>query len=278
MLCAPTAASSALPSSSSDPFNESPPSLGDRFEAYSRSGTPLRLILFIVLLSTPSITQQLASFFTCEEVAGRAYMERDLGEECYEGLWVRLAAPVSLLLCLYAVGVPVALFVLLYRYRERLDVRFLHSAYKDEYYWWDCTEQLRKLLLLLCNAVLAPRAPAFYGPTSLSLSFVALSVHLSLQPYKAMRDLWFQTADLAGVCLFFMWNVTLPNEDASDVVAWIYWLYAVCYTLASIIALLSPLCVRAIECWKNSKCGGGRGKSDDSSELHALVPRSRGKK
>lgn len=115
-----------------------------------------------------------------------------------------------------------------------VDVGFLHNAYKDEYYWWDLTQQLRKLVLLLCNAVLAPCTPTYYGPCSLSISLIALCTHLKVEPYKTNRDMWFQTADLVGVTLYFIWTVTPPQDNTADTLAWIYWLYAICYTMASL--------------------------------------------
>lgn len=255
-----------------DPFNESPPDLGTRFESYKQSGIPIRVILFIALTASPSITQQLASFYTCASVGGTAYLALDYTVKCYTGQWTAFAAAISLLLVLFAVGLPVALFVLLYGYRSRLDLAFLHSSYRDEYYWWDLTEQIRKLTLLLVNAVLAPRLPAYYGPLSLSVSVVALSVHLHVRPYRRDRDMWYQTADLVGVALYFLWTLTPAQDDAADNVAWVYWLYAVCYTIATLVVMLQTPVLRAWSFLRSKLSQGAQ--SDASSEADALLPKS----
>lgn len=270
-------ASSGSLHAASDPFAEQPPSFADKIVAYRRSGSALRVTLFVVLLCTPSAMQQLSSYFNCEEVASVVYLVRDFTVRCYTGAWVWFAPAVGVLLCVYAVGVPAALFVLLYRYRETLDVRFLHSSYKEEYYWWDCTEHVRKLTLLLINTVVAPRAPEYYGTCSLALSVVALSIHLKVQAYAKERDFWFQCADLAGICLFFLWSVLATGDtnqvSVADTAAWAYWLFAVAYTCASLTVLVLSFRIKvqtllqAAGCCKRSYSAGG------DSELDALIPR-----
>lgn len=270
-LCAGRAASSAVPSAPELFSESSEVTIADRIISFRKSGTALRLILFIILLTTPSSTQQLASFFNCQRVADAVYLVRDFTVRCYGGEWDAYAAPVSLLFVLYAIGVPLGLFALLYRYRQTLDVRFLHASYRDDFYWWDCVEQVRKLLLLLLNAVIAPRAPEYYGPCSLAVSIVALSLHLNVQPYVKQRDYWFQCADLGGVTLFFLWSVLPPGGHATDSVAWVYWLFAIAYTAASLAALATPLAQRL---WERVACGKrAEAEGEAANELDQLIPR-----
>lgn len=269
-----------MAAASSDPFEEQAPSLADKIVAYRRSGAALRVTLFVALLCTPSATQQLASYFNCQDVAGVLYLVRDYSVQCYAGVWVWLVAPVCVLLCVYAVGVPAALFTLLYRYRDTLDVRFLHRAYRDDYYWWDCTEYVRKLVLLILSAVLAPRAPAYYALCSFTVCVVALSIHLKVQAHARKRDFWFQCASLVGVCLFFLWSLLATDqsqqqEGTADTVAWAYWVFALCYALASLAVLLTPIGKRAIAALRaRGCCKLSRGRDHwEESELDALVPR-----
>lgn len=260
----------------SDPFNEAAPDLAAQLETYKQSGAPLRAMLFVVLVATPSVTRELASFFTCQSVSGASYLLRDFAVRCDSSLWRTFAAPVSILLAFYGLGVPLGLWLLLVRCRHRLDISFLHNAYRNEFYWWELTEQGRKLCLLLLNAVLAPRHPAHYAPVSLAVSVVALAAHLQARPYKTALDAAFQTADLAAVIMFFLWAVTPPEDSGADLVAWLYWIFAVLYTLASLAALMSVPAQRLV-LWLRSRIRRTQhAEPDAESELNALLMKPRG--
>ena len=179
---------------SPDPFREESADFGDKIELYARSGAPIRVAVFIVLLASPSATQALASVYTCQRVVGESYVVRDFAVACYRGIWSAMIVPVSVLFVCYAVGVPLGFFVLLRWYRQRVDLRVLHASYRDTYYWWDCLEQVRKVALLVLSAVLAPRdaTTGLFGPTSLAISMAALCVHCLCRPHRTARDFWFQ--------------------------------------------------------------------------------------
>ena len=147
-----------------------------------------------------SVTRQCAQFFFCERVGDNKVMVSGGGftVRCFTPLWYWFTAPITLWLALYGSGIPVAVFVLLYRYRHQLDLRFIHSSYRDELYWWDCTEYARKLLLLLLSVNwwwLASVTDSPLATLSLAVSFGALSVHLSVLPFRSSQDHWFQTRE-----------------------------------------------------------------------------------
>jgi len=214
--------------------------LDAHLEAYQRDGAVFRVCLFVAFLCYPSVTRQCAQFFFCERVADEWYLEADFTVRCFTPLWYWYTAPIVLWLLLYGAGIPVAVFVLLYRYRHQFDLRFIHSSYRDELYWWDCTEYARKLLLLLLSVNwwwLSSVTDSPLATLSLAVSFVALSVHLSVLPFRSSQDHWFQTVELSGVCLFYLWLVD-SNTSYADTLAWMTFVFASVFCVISLGLLL----------------------------------------
>ena len=64
-----------------------------------------------------------------------------------------------------------------------------------------------------------------------------------------------------------------------DVLAWVYWIFAICYALASVAVMLTPLVMRVVLFVRTQirKCSGsaasGGGMLENQSELDALVPK-----
>lgn len=66
--------------------------------------------------------------------------------------------------------------------------------------------------------------------------------------------------------------ISAQDEAAADTLAWVYWIYALCYTLTSLLVLLQAPVLRLVACVRS--CVVARSNEvEDSSELDALVPR-----
>ena len=111
------------------------------------------------------------------------------------------------------------------------------------------------------------RALSYYAPASLAISIVALTAHFSAEPYTRSADHWFQAADLGGVTLYFMLAVSPPGDSATNVLAWAYWLFALCYTAAVVIALALPLVARV-----RTRLCGTAAAGELEGEQAALLP------
>ena len=97
----------------------------------------------------------IANAFQCYKLAdGQAYLTQDFSIKC-DAAYVGLMYPAATLaLGVYALGIPLLLYWRLREHRTMLrtpaavyTLGFLYRDYKEEYYWWECAELLRKFLL-----------------------------------------------------------------------------------------------------------------------------------
>lgn len=58
--------------------------------------------------------------FNCREVGGVSYLVADMRLQCYDSKWIAVALYAAAMGIVYIVGLPVAVFVLLYRRRALL--------------------------------------------------------------------------------------------------------------------------------------------------------------
>jgi hypothetical protein len=58
--------------------------------------------------------------FNCREVGGVWYLVADMRLQCYDGKWVAVAIYAAAMGILYVIGLPAAVFLILYRHRELL--------------------------------------------------------------------------------------------------------------------------------------------------------------
>lgn len=100
-------------------------------------GPALRLLLFLFLLLYPYVSTLLVQFFQCQQVNGIYYLVADYSSNCFDSLWKKMLGPELLLVVLYPLLGPLAIFLLLKWKRKVLNVRFMTARYKEQYYYWD---------------------------------------------------------------------------------------------------------------------------------------------
>lgn len=230
-------------------MKESSSAIVSHLDQYQRSGSAIRLCLFIALLTFPAIANLVIQYFLCQTIDDRWYLSADLSLHCYDLKWFSYIPAAIILFLLVPVGTPIAFWVLLRYYRNQFDISFLHKTYKDEFYWWDVVELSRKLLLLL-GIVLGNT----FGDTTfnLTISVLALAVHLQVKPYKSDFDHWMQTGDLVGIFLVYAWLSSSSQRKFTIILAWIAFVYAVLYTLLSLGSMAWKICQRIIE-WRKTR-------------------------
>jgi hypothetical protein len=109
----------------------------------------------IVNFSYPGINMSAMQTLSCREIEGVWYLKVDYQIQCYDVVYWRYALYSILILLCCAVGWPLLVGMFLYRNRENLaDLRMqkrighLYDMYEPKtYYWFECVEMLRKLLL-----------------------------------------------------------------------------------------------------------------------------------
>ena len=115
-------------------------------------------VTLICYIMYPTLVRFPFELLQCRNVDGHLYLERDLEELCYEPgsvhhtmLWT-VAIPA---LMLYALGMPLGIFIIMWRARHRLDTnkyRFrlglLFSGYRSNRWWWELVVSTRKVMII----------------------------------------------------------------------------------------------------------------------------------
>ena len=115
-------------------------------------------MVLISYIMYPTLVRFPFELLQCRLVGTKYYLERDLEEECYVPggrhetmLWV-LAIPALLV---YAVGMPLVSFSVLWKARGKLNTnkyRFrlglLYSGYRKDRWWWECMVAVRKVFII----------------------------------------------------------------------------------------------------------------------------------
>ncbi|KXZ46022.1 hypothetical protein GPECTOR_48g455 [Gonium pectorale] len=157
------------------------------------------VFIIAVFILYPGWAQAALSVFACymvddgsgpfpekQKAAWRhGYWIRDMAQECYSGVHLRLYVPIGIVaVVLVCFGPPLASFGLLWSHRSKLrsspDVRrrygFLYARYKPRYFWWESVLMLQELLLVAVE-VFGRSLPEVSQQILLMLAaFIAISV------------------------------------------------------------------------------------------------------
>ena len=168
----------------------------------------------------PTLLAQAFRLFSCRTVGGEGtplYLMADFEEPCFVGrhLWMALIMGIGQIL-LYAIGLPLIVFIFLSRHKHELDkpvVRFRYglffAGFRRERFYWECIVALRKESIVVLSV---------FGPSmgTSQLAHVALLVILSQtlvqligSPYgNDPKHRRLQVLDVASlvVCWTTMWS------------------------------------------------------------------------
>ena len=135
-------------------------------------------------------------------------------EPCYKGRHVVYAVAIGgSQILMYAIGLPLLVFVFLWRHRHELTkpvVRFRYGLFfagfrKDKYYW-ECVVAMRKESTVLL-AVFGPQmGVAMLAHVALLIFMVQILIQLVGHPYDPLR-MKLQVLDVASICICWgtMW-------------------------------------------------------------------------
>jgi hypothetical protein len=101
-----------------------------------------------VIIICRYVTTLLVQFFQCQRIEGRAYLVTDYSRLCFDRSWKLMLIAELCLAAVYPLAGPVLVFLLLRYKRAEVNVRFLTAQYKEEFYFWDVVEMVRKFALL----------------------------------------------------------------------------------------------------------------------------------
>ena len=122
-------------------------------------------------------------------------MKSYLGFDCYSPdhiLWIMLLSVPSLII--WVIGMPLFAFIVLLLNRNSLDsgpVRqiflVLYQGFKQNVFYWEFVNTLRKVLLLLFSTVLSIFSSNYSALISIAILVVLVHVQIKLDPYEDKR-------------------------------------------------------------------------------------------
>ena len=160
----------------------------------------LPLVLLVVYALVPAISARIFSTFFCSSFGEddgsdrqRYFLHADLSVECFVDGYSALVAQAALLIVLWPIAVPAAFFALLYVSRRGVGqsteslaraVSFLYAEYRDELYYWELLEQMRKLTLTGYLLLIPPKYDVFRLVCAILISIGHATLLLAARPYK----------------------------------------------------------------------------------------------
>jgi hypothetical protein len=168
------------------------------------------------------------------DVGGRAtvtVLDTDFSVTCHEGQHVAMTVIAAAAAALYLAGIPMFLFLVLWRNRHKLNEDpHIYTSYGDlfrmydmEWYYWELLIIVMKGLITGMMAAIAPGRPVQLLLGTLLAGGYMLSV-LKAAPYKGISEDWlgFITSFVLTITLLFGFaiatdNVLSPNFDTDAV-------------------------------------------------------------
>jgi hypothetical protein len=116
---------------------------------YSGYEVLVRNSVVAVLLLYPSTCTAIFEVFSCNLVTDtKSFLVRDLSLECWGDKHSALVSEGITGIFFYVIGIPVAIFCVLYKFRNRTQLtQILCSSYKPGWYYLECLQLLRKATL-----------------------------------------------------------------------------------------------------------------------------------
>lgn len=151
----------------------------------------LQIILFLMFLVYPTVSQQALSFFDCREIEGIWYLNSDMSLNCFDEVWWSHFLSVIFIVVLYPIGIPLILFLLLFHNRRELNqartqarIGILYLNYDRNRWFWEVLDMLYKLCMI--NLIFVPLQNRFMVGQCLCWMYFA-SVLVS-RPYVRHQD------------------------------------------------------------------------------------------
>ena len=110
----------------------------------------------MLLLAHSPVSKKVFIYYLCREIGGRSFIRSDYSIECYESEWNNFQPWVMFVLITFTIGFPLALSVMMFRFRNKLYKRdiyakmgFLYERYVRGSEWWEIHGESAVFLLLL---------------------------------------------------------------------------------------------------------------------------------
>ncbi|QDZ21123.1 hypothetical protein A3770_05p36410 [Chloropicon primus] len=197
------------------------------------------------------VSQILLGIFECRDLdRGVSVLSADLSVQCETSKHDSAVKLGYIFGLLYIVGIPLQVFAQLYWYRGNLadqsvKVRymFLFHNYREELYWYECINMLRKIGLVMALVLLQEDLGTQVFTLSV-ISMTYLTLHAYIKPYtsQTLNELetgaLFVTALTLSMCSFFYSNPTgTGNPMVETGLTWSVIVLSTCLLLWSLFLI-----------------------------------------
>jgi hypothetical protein len=117
----------------------------------------VQMCYFVAFVVYPFVSQTVFQAFNCKTLADdESWLAADFQVDCSRGVFVVFQLAAFLCVAAIPIGLPFGTLLILFRQRKEMLVNnslsrqrfgFLVGDYKNEYYYWECLELIRKVLL-----------------------------------------------------------------------------------------------------------------------------------
>ena len=114
------------------------------------------ILVLMVFILYPSVCNTILQLYKCEEIEGTYYLTEDLSLECYDDMWNKYAIGGVFMMCVYILGIPLFFYrklkslhkqELLGKKEYVYKYGFMYLGYKDNMWWFEILELMRKTVL-----------------------------------------------------------------------------------------------------------------------------------
>ena len=186
------------------------------------------MIEFFVLVpvSTTVLHFNKCDAFYHEDGSEEEYLARDFRVDCQSQRYEDYQIYAGAMIAVYPVGIPLHYATLLWSNRvalqsgdaeavERTHLSFLVGSYKQEFFWFEVLDVLRRLLLGSIIGIVSESAAA--APVmGLLVSIAFLVVYTRFRPFKVESDSNLAEVLAVSLCLFFMAALMIKVDATSD--------------------------------------------------------------
>ncbi len=188
-----------------------------RIQRKLRRRKVMKLLVFALFLMYPTISARVLSFFVCRDINGTRYLAADFHLECNDSDWSRNVPLAIICLLVYPIGIPLVIFIILYRNRNRLLIPevalaygLLYEGYHARYYYFELADLVEKLLLTSILQFFVPGAQCLVG---LAIIGVYMGVIWILGPYVRRIDDRLSLFIQAQLYLILLMGATLQRVE-----------------------------------------------------------------
>jgi hypothetical protein len=244
--------------------------------------TTSKIVILIVLLLFPGLSTKVFQMWKCQKIDGIALplLVQDFSITCHEGEHVAYTFLAVTFLFVYILGIPLTMFMLLWRNRVHLfdkespknrwvktALGGLYVQYEPEYWWFELMILFNKTMMCGGLVVLAPGSPLQVLFAILIMQFHLLFL-LKLAPYVKDSEDWSSFFATLGLCLMslgaYSMMIKLEKNETKTIGLVTTVLPIMCIVVVVFIMVMYDFGL------KERCCGGGRKKETSVTQVQPV--------